>query len=592
MDASNTAGGSSTILVGPGTFSDSFTNITGASSIAITGAGAGQTVLQSTLMDELDDPGSSVSGVTIVVPDATNAVGVTLTAGTMSASAITDAGDAHSSLTAVELNGPATLSHSSVTLADSDSSGIVDFGAMSGVATVADTRINGSGANATGVEVVSATETDFLRDRIVAAAPVEVFGGGAITRLDDSLIEGTDTTYSIEGQSGAAGTTTTLLVDHDTLTGATAAAPGIAALPGSDATGTVAVTVRNTIIQTGGFTNLDVPAPSVGDPGAATLSISYSDYNPAEASDPSAAITTGDGNIDVDPGFAGSGPDPFALTSSSSLLDQGDPAGVESGETSTTDLLGAPRVLAAGGGCTARTDIGAYELNRTTIATTVKPAAASVRAGSPLGFSASPCDPDPTQTLTVSWTFDDGGSASGTSVTHTFATLGMHTATVHVTDPAGRTGTATTTITVTQPACSGASCNPRAPVLRLRGGPVHLSRTRSAALALTCIATAPCQGTLTLHAVITRFQHHKREHVKITLATVRFTIRARATATVKLTISRADAALLVTLRKLKATATIVAHDGSSSTTTSTARVTLEPPKKREHGLMERRLGSG
>ena len=129
---------------------------------------------------------------TIVVPDATNAVAVTLTAGTMSASAISDAGDTNSSLTAVDLNGQATLSHSSITLADGDAYGITDYGATSGVATVADTTIDASGSNAIGVEGGSAAETDFLRDRIIAAAPVAIVGGGAITRLDDSLIEGTD----------------------------------------------------------------------------------------------------------------------------------------------------------------------------------------------------------------------------------------------------------------------------------------------------------------------------------------------------------------------------------------------------------------
>ena len=89
---------------------------------------------------------------TIVVPDATNAVAVTLTAGTMSASAISDAGDTNSSLTAVDLNGQATLSHSSITLADGDAYGITDYGATSGVATVADTTIDASGSNAIGVE--------------------------------------------------------------------------------------------------------------------------------------------------------------------------------------------------------------------------------------------------------------------------------------------------------------------------------------------------------------------------------------------------------------------------------------------------------
>jgi hypothetical protein len=582
VDASNSAGGSNRVLVGAGTFSDGFTNVTGASTIAIVGAGAGQTVLQSSA-DTLDDSGSSVSGVTIVVPNSPNAVGLTLTAGTVSNTAITDAGDSQTTLTGVEINGASTLTQSSITLADASDYGITLLGLLTGVTTVSDTTVDCSGTNSTGVESENPAETDLLRDRIIGAAPVSIFGGAGTTRIDDSLIEGAGSFDAITAQGGSTGTTS-VLVDHDTLNGATSAAPGIAALPGTG--GAVTVTVRNTIIETGGFTNLDVEPPTVGDPGTATLSISYSDYNPDQAYAPnSGTLTTGAGNVHVDPGFVSSGSDPFALSSSSALVDQGDSAGVESGETSTTDLLGAPRVIAGAGGgsCTTRSDIGAYELDPTTIATTATPSLTSVVAGKPVGFSATPCDPDPSQTPTVSWSFDDGGSATGTSVTHTFATPGKHKATVTVTDGTGRSGSASATVTVTTVSCSGASCRPSAPVIRLRPSSARLSRTRSIALTLTCIASAPCQGTLTLRAVVTRVSHHKRKRVTVKLATVRFTLAAGRGASVKVTVSRADATLIAKLHKLEATTTIVAHDGASASATHTARITLKPPKKRAHG---------
>jgi hypothetical protein len=46
------------------------------------------------------------------------------------------------------------------------------------------------------------------------------------------------------------------------------------------------------------------------------------------------------------------------------------------------------------------------------------------------------------------WFFDDGGSASGDSVEHAFATPGPHSATAVGTDPPGVAGTATATVTI------------------------------------------------------------------------------------------------------------------------------------------------
>jgi hypothetical protein len=55
-------------------------------------------------------------------------------------------------------------------------------------------------------------------------------------------------------------------------------------------------------------------------------------------------------------------------------------------------------------------------------------------AGTGPGGSLSPCGAD---SLTFDWTFDDGGTASGQNVQHTFAEEGTHTGHVVVTDPTG-----------------------------------------------------------------------------------------------------------------------------------------------------------
>jgi hypothetical protein len=78
----------------------------------------------------------------------------------------------------------------------------------------------------------------------------------------------------------------------------------------------------------------------------------------------------------------------------------------------------------------------------------------SVAAGGPVAvghvatFTASGNDPDPGDSLTFSWHFDDGAAATGPSVSHAFATGRVHTATVTVTDLSGSTATATARVTV------------------------------------------------------------------------------------------------------------------------------------------------
>ena len=84
-------------------------------------------------------------------------------------------------------------------------------------------------------------------------------------------------------------------------------------------------------------------------------------------------------------------------------------------------------------------------------------ATVSVEAGVPVSFRATGSDPDAGDTVTFSWSFGDGASASGSAVDHPFALPGTYTVTLTGTDTHGATGAATRTVVVRAPTLSGAS---------------------------------------------------------------------------------------------------------------------------------------
>ena len=93
-------------------------------------------------------------------------------------------------------------------------------------------------------------------------------------------------------------------------------------------------------------------------------------------------------------------------------------------------------------------------------APTVQIAADRVAGTAPLlvRFSSAGSDPDG-DALAYVWDFGDGGKAGGAKANHTYTAPGTYTARVTVTDAGGRSGTATTTITVS-PRTQGAGGAP------------------------------------------------------------------------------------------------------------------------------------
>ncbi len=67
----------------------------------------------------------------------------------------------------------------------------------------------------------------------------------------------------------------------------------------------------------------------------------------------------------------------------------------------------------------------------------------------PISFTAvNSYDPDSGQSLTYTWSFGDGGTATGRDVTYSYPNTGTYYATLTVTDPCGASGTRTVTVTV------------------------------------------------------------------------------------------------------------------------------------------------
>ncbi|WP_112238196.1 ThuA domain-containing protein [Kribbella monticola] len=76
--------------------------------------------------------------------------------------------------------------------------------------------------------------------------------------------------------------------------------------------------------------------------------------------------------------------------------------------------------------------------------------ASTVQGPAPLkvDFTAAATDPEGDLPLSYAWTFGDGATATGASVSHTYTTAGTHVATVKVTDARGAAGTATVSVKV------------------------------------------------------------------------------------------------------------------------------------------------
>jgi PKD domain-containing protein len=199
--------------------------------------------------------------------------------------------------------------------------------------------------------------------------------------------------------------------------------------------------VRNTIVRGAVKSFQRFGTSFAGNIGTANLSVHYTDYDPSTGEQSGAG--TGPNLVDptnpnVDPKFVNPAGRDLRLSWSSPLIDAGDPAALALDEPNL-DAGSNPRVVDGDGNGTARRDIGATEYQRRAPVfqnATATPLGAPV--GKPFTFMAEGFDPDG-DPLAYSWSFDDGKSVVGATAHHAFATIGIHTAKVTVSDPTAQT---------------------------------------------------------------------------------------------------------------------------------------------------------
>src|SRR3954451_4476936 len=168
----------------------------------------------------------------------------------------------------------------------------------------------------------------------------------------------------------------------------------------------------------------------------------------------------------------------------SPLIDAGDP--VPGGGEPMSDLAGEFRAV------NGRTDIGAYEYGRHAPTVSAAASALSAHTGEVITFTAATNDADPAEFPDVTWTFDDGTTARGLSVSHAFATPGPHTGSATATDPAGLTAAAPVSVTITAPILPAA----KAPAFRFKR---LKARKGVVAVALSCpVLATDCSGAIEL----------------------------------------------------------------------------------------------
>lgn len=478
----------------------------------------------------------------------------------------------------VDLDSASTLSSSRVALPLELSSltrGVVATTGTTGAAIIRDSTIEANLAVGNG----GGTEIRLERTAIKASI-FGVWGGRGFVFADNVLVEMADFASAGAWAFGTRGDSVAgssyIEVRNSTAVGGNAGTIGVLAESGNGTPATAVVT--NSIIRTPGVSLKRRYEISSG--AAADITANHNAFHPAAVIDDD----SGHGSIvniaprTDDPLFlGGSGPGRYRLRHDSPLIDAGNPG---SAPIPPNDFNGDPRIVDGNGDGNAVRDLGAYEYQRKAPAVTAAAAPASVFPGDPIAWTASGTDPDG-DPITFAWSWDDGATGSGASVTHAFTPLGAHTGTVTATDATGLTATGGASATVgARPLTpgggdgggGGGASDRLAPRFTIARHPLSLTRRNVVAVRITCDAaeTEPCAGTLTL-ASAKKLVRKKRV---LQLGRKAFSIAPGKSASVKIKLSKRTARTARGLRRFKVTAVAVARDRAGNKATKRYSSTL------------------
>ena len=435
------------VQIGPGTFSGPFA-YTSSQAVVIVGSGDATVLTMpgsagtSAIVLNVDGADSRVSDLAVRLPNARSQYGLEID-GTAERVAIS-ADPGNVSAVGVELRDRAVFRNGDIALGRFSIGAVLDFTAIS--ARVEDSLIRAdTGVVGQGSGAVVRTETHGT-DGLSALSTSQLTVDNVLVRLQPS-------SDSNSGEGIRSNDDATITVNHLTVAGDV---PGnfVGLLAFGNAPGDSSrIHARNTIVR-----NVARSVQSQANSGSSARSeLNYSNWDRSKqvmASGGSGGgtptIVEGAGNLNnVDPRWIDPNPviGDFRLRADSPMIDVGDPAPLLVTE-SPFDLDGRSRLVDGDGGAPRR-DIGAYEFQpRAPTAAGASATPDPATTGEQVSFTGSASDPDPGDPLTYSWTFDDGGTASGSTVQHAFGSAGEHTATLTVTDRAGETATATRTVSV------------------------------------------------------------------------------------------------------------------------------------------------
>lgn len=599
--------------IGPGTYTSSGPAFTysSAAPLRVVGSGTGSTTLAGPsggirLESTTDAQTVSIANLTVAVSGA-NQTGLAIVRGRADHVSVVDDGPVQA--TGVELQA-ATLASSTVTATGNASDGVEVISPVDGIGAATTSELDDDTVDAANNGVKTFAAVTVHRTRLSAAYGVSSDSGAAY--VDDSLIRATGAGLvsaddAVVGPGSPAEGSINAL--NDTLVAASGAPVGVIAQgdgsQGSD------IQILNSIIH--GFTHAFVTTAQSGD--QATIETGTDNY------DGDTIGVTAAASIGGDPGFVNAAAGDYHLRWNSPLIDRSTTTNVGS-LSSTTDLDGNPRVI-ADGRPTTPVDLGAYEYQRRA-PSVIAHVPASATAGSPVAFSSSGNDPDPGDALTYRWTFDDGASATGASVTHAFTTAGAHSATVTVTDPTGLHATARVTVAVANPSPTPGHPTPPAPTpppsptpgpapapksphspanrhpaatARLVARPVTIVGGDRIRVRLACGKGAPCAGVKIRATTVERRRRGRLVGVsasrpkradhsdtrQVVIASASRGLRAGRSATVTLSLNRSGTALLVRFGRLPVQITVTVRRGRRAATVRTLTTALRAPAHAPRG---------